>query len=70
MPDKPNKAEPEKPRPRFAKACSQKIADEYVRLGWTLRHEFRVPGDNQPYEYLLEWRQGTEPPTSQKKSQN
>jgi len=48
-----------KPRARMAKAHSKLVADEYVRLGWTLRREFQEPGDDEPYEYLLEWlRQG------------
>jgi hypothetical protein len=39
----------------MAKAHSKLVADEYVRLGWTLRREFQEPGDDEPYEYLLEW---------------
>jgi hypothetical protein len=52
----------DKPIPRLAKVCSQAHADEYVRHGWTLRHEFRASGDAEPYEYLLEWPHDTTPP--------
>jgi hypothetical protein len=48
-------------KPRLAKAHSQLVADEYVRLGWTLCTEFRAPGVDEPYEFLLEWR-GPEDP--------
>jgi hypothetical protein len=47
--------------PRLAKAHSQLVADEYQRLGWTLRTEFRAPGDEEPYEYLFEWLRDGEP---------
>ncbi len=40
---------------RFAKAHSRLIAADLQRLGWTLRREFREPGDEEPYEYLFEW---------------
>jgi hypothetical protein len=50
-----------KNRPRFAKAHSQLVADEYVRLGWTLRKELREPEDDEPYEYLFEWCNEDEP---------
>jgi len=48
----------EKPDPkkaRLAKADSSVIADLYVKAGWVVRTEFRVAGDDEPYEYILEW---------------
>ena len=42
-------------KPRMAKAHSKQVADEYLRLGWTLRTEFRAEGDDEPYEYFFEW---------------
>jgi hypothetical protein len=45
----------------MAKAHSKLIADEYLRLGWTLNHEFREPEDDEPYEYLFEWKRDGEP---------
>ncbi len=50
-----------KAKPRMAKAHSKKVAEEYLRLGWTLRTEFRGPGDNEPCEYFFEWLQEDEP---------
>jgi hypothetical protein len=47
----------EKPDPkkaRLAKAHSSVIADLYVKAGWVVRTEFRVAGDDEPYEYILE----------------
>jgi len=48
-------------QPRWAKVHVQQRADELVRLGWTLRHEFRPEGDEEPYEYLLEWTKDSKP---------
>jgi hypothetical protein len=48
-------------KPTMAKAHSKIIADEYVRLGWTLVTEFTAPGDKEPYEYYFEWRGDGEP---------
>lgn len=45
----------------LAKAHSQLVAHEYLRLGWTLVHEFREPPVAEPYEYLFEWQRGGEP---------
>jgi hypothetical protein len=45
----------------MAKAHSKQVADEYLRLGWTLRTEFRVEGDEEPYEYFFEWLREDEP---------
>jgi hypothetical protein len=42
-------------KPRYAKAHAKPVADEYLALGWTLRHEFRVAPDDEPYEYFFEW---------------
>ena len=50
------------PKPRMTKAHSQLVADEYLRLGWTLHSEFHAEGDNEPYEYLLVWNHAEEPP--------
>ena len=47
--------------PKLGKCHSQKAADEFVRLGWTLVHEFFADGDAEPYEYLFEWRQSGVP---------
>lgn len=41
---------------KMTKTHSQKHADEFIRLGWTLKYEFRVEGDTEPYEYILEWK--------------
>ena len=38
----------------MAKAHSIQHANEYVRLGWTLKHEFQAAGDVEPYEYYFE----------------
>jgi hypothetical protein len=40
----------------LGKAHSFQTAAEYLRLGWTLAHEFRAEGADEPYEYLFEWR--------------
>ena len=48
-------------KPRYAKAHSKRVADEYLRLGWTLRHEFHVEPDEEPYEYFFEWDKEGEP---------
>ena len=49
-------------KPRLAKAHSKSVADEYLRLGWTLKHEFFAPEhDDEPYEYLFEWNNEAEP---------
>jgi hypothetical protein len=39
----------------MAKAHSQLVADEYIRLGWTLKNEFYAEADDEPYEYFLTW---------------
>ena len=49
-------------KPHLAKVHSKALADEYVRLGWTMRKELRTPGLGEPYEYLLEWLHQGEPP--------
>lgn len=48
-------------RPRLAKAHSKRVADEYIRLGWTVRDQFFAEGVDEPYEYLLEWKREGEP---------
>ena len=45
----------------MAKAHSDREASEYVRLGWTLKKEFKAEGDEQPYEYFFVWEQTAEP---------
>jgi hypothetical protein len=44
-------------QPRYAKAHSELVAAEFQRLGWTLVKEFREAPRQEPYEYLLDWRQ-------------
>jgi hypothetical protein len=41
--------------PTLGKCHSARMAAEFVRLGWTLKHEFRADGDDEPYEYVFEW---------------
>ena len=48
-------------KPRLAKAHSLRVADEYLRLGWSLVTEFRAAGDDEPYEYLFRWDRLEEP---------
>ena len=43
------------PKCRVAKTESKTVADEYLALGWTLRHVFRERDDGKPDEYLFEW---------------
>jgi len=45
----------------MSKAHSQKFAEEHIRLGWTLKREFRASDDDEPYEYYFEWERD-EPP--------
>lgn len=40
---------------RWAKAHSELVANEYLRLGWRLVTELRVSESGEPYEWLLEW---------------
>ncbi len=37
------------------------MAENYLKLGWTLKHEFRDQPENEPYEYLFEWMQAGAP---------
>jgi hypothetical protein len=48
-------------KPHMAKAHSKLVADEYLRLGWTLCSESRMPGYDEPAEYYFEWRRADEP---------
>ncbi len=48
-------------RPKLAKTHSALEAEEYIRLGWTLKREFYAEGDAEPYEYLFEWQASGEP---------
>jgi hypothetical protein len=47
--------------PKLAKCHSAQNAEDCIRLGWTLKHEFRVKGDDQSYEYVFEWCAAGEP---------
>jgi hypothetical protein len=47
--------------PKLAKAHSLYVANEYLRLGWALITEFRTEPDQEPYEYLFEWKQQSPP---------
>jgi hypothetical protein len=49
-------------KPLYAKAHAQGVADEYQRLGWTVALEFRAPGIDEPYEYILKWDKDDDPP--------
>ena len=51
----------EERKPRLAKAHSSYVVDLYIRLGWVVKTEFRVAGDDEPYEYILEWPHDTDP---------
>ena len=46
---------------KMAKAHSLRHADEFIRLGWTLKREFRASEHDEPYEYLFVWDTGGEP---------
>ena len=48
-------------RPQRAKAHSQQMADEYLRLGWFLTHEFRAAEGEEPYEFVFVWRELGQP---------
>lgn len=45
----------------LGKAYSAAFAEKYRALGWTLTHEFRADGDDEPYEYVFEWRLSGQP---------
>ena len=47
--------------PKLGKCHSAQMAKEFIRLGWTLRHECYANGDDEPYEYLFEWFAAGEP---------
>ena len=47
--------------PKLGKCHSAQMAEEFIRLGWTLKHEFYANGDDEPYEYLFEWCAAGEP---------
>lgn len=49
-------------RPRMAKAHSRLVAEEYLRLGWTLKKEFYAEGHEEPCEYFFTWDRVEEPP--------
>ena len=39
------------------------MAEEFIRVGWTLKREFYAEGDDEPCEYFFEW-QGLGDPVS------
>jgi hypothetical protein len=41
--------------PKLGKCHSAQHAEEFVRLGWTLKYEIREDGDDEPCEYIFEW---------------
>jgi hypothetical protein len=41
--------------PRLGKCHSAQMAEQFIRLGWTLKYEFRTEDDDEPYEYVFEW---------------
>ncbi len=45
---------------RLARTHSKEIADKYQLLGWTLKHEFRLAPEDEPYEYVFAWEEGEE----------
>jgi len=47
--------------PPMAKCHSQKAANEFLRLGWTLKNEHRVAGYDEPAEYFFVWEGPGEP---------
>ena len=47
--------------PKLGKAHSCKMAQKFISLGWTLKHELRAADDDEPYEYIFEWEQTGEP---------
>lgn len=47
--------------PKLGKAHSAQIAQRFISMGWTLKHEFRAKGDSEPYEYVFEWELEGEP---------
>jgi hypothetical protein len=51
-----------KPRPRLFKAHAKSVADALANRGWAVIHEFRAPGDSEPYEIILAWMNAEEPP--------
>lgn len=48
--------------PKLGKTNSSQIAQRFISLGWTLKHEFRAEGDSEPYEYVFEWEQQGDAP--------
>src|SRR5258705_1534833 len=49
------------PKCRVAKTESKAVANEYLALGWTLRHLFREEDDGKTDEYLFEWLRDGDP---------
>ncbi|MDU0460315.1 MAG: hypothetical protein RW306_16425 [Geobacteraceae bacterium] len=48
-------------KPRMAKAHSKLVADEYIRLGWTLHSVDLVEGYDEPAEFFLVWEHSEDP---------
>ena len=45
----------------LGKAHSSTVASQFQALGWSLTKEFRLQGEDEPYEYLFEWHPEGEP---------
>jgi len=52
----------------LAKLHSKRLVDEYVRVGWRVTLEFREPGDDEPYEIILDWPGPGEPVYPERRS--
>jgi hypothetical protein len=52
-------ADPNK-KPLLGKCHSQLAANEFLRLGWTLKREFYEDGITEPCEYLFAWEHETD----------
>lgn len=48
-------------KPRLGKAHSIEMAQRYIGLGWTLKHEIYEEGYEEPCEYVFEWNGPGEP---------
>ena len=49
-------------KPKYTKAHAKPVAEKLLSQGWTLRQEFRVAPDDEPYEYFFEWCRESDPP--------
>ena len=48
-------------KPRLAKAHRKEVADQYLKLGWTLVSQFTDGESDEPYEYLFRWDHQSDP---------